>query len=89
MKYPKNITLRKLNTLPEAPYPQQDKYPDGSERTGLMWEHTLPKVGEAFYVMASKMWPTFHTSFIEEILSETSEKITFRTLNSTYELEIK
>ena len=86
---PKNITLRKLNTLEDAEYPQREKYPDGTERTGLMWDFTKPKVGVIFRVMSSKMWSSFHTSEVKEIMSETPEKIVFKTLNSTYELEIK
>lgn len=89
MTYPKNIVLTKLNTLPEAEYPQPDKYPDGTERTGLMWEHTIPVVGSNFLVMESKLWSSFHTSLITEILSQTEKEIVFKTLNSTYKLTIK
>lgn len=88
MSYPKNIVLTKLNTLPEAEYPQPEKYPDGTERSGLMWEHTLPTVGKPFYVLTSKMWDSLRTSPITEILSQTEEEVVFKTLNSTYKLSI-
>lgn len=88
-KYPKNIVLRKINTLEDAEYPQAEKYPEGTERTGFMWEYTVPKIGTQFRVMQSKLWASFYTSEITEILSETPEKIVFKTLNSTYELQIR
>lgn len=36
MNYPVNITLRKITTLEDAVIPQREKYPNGTERHGLM-----------------------------------------------------
>jgi hypothetical protein len=86
---PQKITLRKLNTLENALYPQREKYPDGTERKGLMWDFSKPRIGMPFSVKSSKMFSTFHTSTVLEIVSETKDKIIFKTLNSTYELTIE
>lgn len=88
MNYPVNITLRKLNTLEDAIVQQKEKYPDGTERIGLMWEHSYPEVGEQFLVLASKLRPTFITSKITEIIKANENEIMFKTLNSTYVIEI-
>lgn len=86
MDYPVNIVLKKLNTLEDAEYPQKEKYPDGYEKLGLMWEHNKPKVGEPFLVLTAKTCPTFHTSTVIEILEEKDNSIIFKTLNSMYQL---
>lgn len=87
--FPKKIILQKINTLEDAEYPQKEKYPDGTQRKGLMWEFSKPKVGEAFLVLVSKMSPIFHTSIVQEIINETDKEIKFKTLNSTYLLKIE
>ena len=87
--YPKNITLIKLNTLEEAEYPQRERYPNGTERTGLMWEFSEPKVGERFCVLAGKLSLTFRTSPVQEILSKTDNSIVFKTINSIYKITWK
>ena len=88
MKYPLNITLRKINTLDDAVVPQREKYPDGTERMGLMWDFSYPTVGHSFLVLAGKLHPVFQTSRVTEIIEETDERIVFKTRNSTYEIEI-
>lgn len=87
--YPKNITLTKLNTLDEAEFPQREKYPDGSERTGLMWEFSEPRIGKCFYVLEGKLNPTFRTSLVQEILFKTDNSIVFKTINSIYKITWK
>lgn len=86
MNYPKEITLIKINTREDAEQPQKEKYPDGTERNGLMWEFSKPKVGESFMVLISKLLPTFITSPVTEILEKTEKQIIFKTINSTYRL---
>lgn len=87
--YPKNIRLYKVETLEDAEYPQEEKYPSGTVlKIGLMWEHTLPKIGEVFEVFAGKLYPTFHTSTVVDIsmLDLVDGVIAFKTLNSKYEV---
>lgn len=85
MNYPINIELYKEQTREDAEYPQEDKYNSNTIlKTGLMWEHTKPKVGERFHVHQSKLWFNFVTSDVEEILEETKHAIKFKTLNSVY-----
>jgi len=90
-EYPKYITLIKLKTLKGAKHPQEEKYPsDGSTvRDGLMWEFSLPKVGESFAILLSKMNASFITSEIKEIEKVNDNLIILTTLNSKYKLEIK
>lgn len=90
MNYPVNILLSKINTREDAEHPQKEKYPNGTERRGLMWEHTLPKIGEPFMVAESKLYAHFMTSPVEDLLSfDTIENtIEFRTVNSEYRLTI-
>lgn len=86
-QYPKNIKLFKVSTREDAEYPQEEKYNSGTVlKAGYMWEHTLPKVGEQFNVMAGKLYPNFHTSTIVEIESKKEGVIAFKTLNSRYEV---
>lgn len=85
---PDRIILRKLSTRDDAESPQKEKYPDGTERKGFMWDFSKPKVGSRFYVLIDKLTPYFITSPVEEILEEREDKIVFKTLNSTYEIEI-
>ena len=87
--YPKNITLVKENTLDDAEYPQRETYPDGYEKKGLMWEHTLPMVGKPFLVMYSKIVPIFSTSRVMAITEVTDSYIRFRTRNSNYKILIE
>lgn len=87
-KYPINITLTKLKTLELAEYPQEEKYPSGISYSGLMWEFSLPKVGERFSVKESKMWSKFNTSIVKHIENIDDKTIILTTLNSKYKLEI-
>lgn len=89
--YPVNIKLTKLKTLEDAKYPQEEKYPsDGSTvREGLMWEFSLPKHGQSFNVMQSKMYPSFRTSIVFEIEEIDKNIMILTTMNSKYKLEIK
>lgn len=88
MEYPVNIELYKIETLENAEYPQEEKYPSGTVlKTGFMWEHTKPKVGEDFYIYQSKLYSNFRTSIITEIIEETNEYIIFKTLNSKYKVK--
>ena len=89
MKYPVKVTLRKIHTLEDAEYPQREKYPDGTERQGLMWEFSRPHVGLPFTVLKSKLLPTFRTSTVTEILEVMDHRIVFKTFNSTYALLIE
>lgn len=86
MKYPVQITLRKLSILEDAEFPQKEKYPEGTERHGLMWEFSRPQVGEPFTVLAGKLRPTFRTSPVTEIVEVSKFRIVFKTYNSKYEL---
>lgn len=89
MEYPKKIDLVKVITLENAEYPQREKYPNKTTvSTGLMFEHTLPKIGEPFFVMGSKLYPIFHTSQVKEI-QDTSFGYVLTTLNSIYKIVIK
>lgn len=88
-KYPVNISLTKLETRPDAEYPQEEKYPSNSTvKTGLMWEFSLPKVGEPFAVKESKMWSKYNTSTIEKIDVIDENTMLLTTLNSVYKLKI-
>ena len=84
--YPKNISLTKLNTLPNALQPQREKYSNGTVREGLMWKHSVPKIGEHFFVLIDKLNASFMTSQVVEILHDTPEEVIFKTYNSTYRL---
>lgn len=86
MKFPLNVTLTKLNTRDDAYIPQRDKYPDGYAKIGLMWEHSVPKVGESFVLYYDKLTSIFHTSLVQEITSELPGEIVFKTMNSTYKI---
>lgn len=65
------------------------KYPDGHPRhikVGFTYEGLMPRpvaVGESFYVNPPNK-SHFHTSVVQEILSEN----TFKTMNSIYKWEI-
>lgn len=85
MNYPRNYALYKESTLPDAEIPQEERFPSNTIiKEGLMWEHTLPKVGERFPVLYNKLNFSFITSKVVEILEETDHAIKFKTLNSTY-----
>ena len=85
-----NIELLKLETLKDAPIPQEGKYPSGTVlATGHMWDYSRPDVGEVFFIYSDKKTPFFKTSLVEEILEDTKEHIKFRTLNSVYKIIIK
>jgi len=89
MNYPVNITLTKLKTLKDAPYPQEDKYPSQSTVIkGLMFEHTIPEIGRSFSVHISKLAFIFHTSIITRIKKVSDNEMILTTLNSKYKLEI-
>lgn len=51
---------------------------EGYTKTGLILE--TPKIGESFYI------GSLGTSVVTEIVKEEGNKVTFKTLNSTYEL---
>lgn len=88
-EYPKNIQLFKVETREDAEVDQELKYPSGTIiKEGLMWEHTLPKVGDQFYVYVGKLYPSFHTSTVVEINSVDMNKgvVAFKTKNSKYEI---
>ena len=87
--YPKKIKLTKLETLKDALYPQEIKYP--SKKTiieGYMWEYSLPKLNEAFLVFESKRIMIFHTSLLKNIEKIDENTMILTTLNSKYELKI-
>ncbi len=85
---PKKIKLTKLYTRTDAEFPQKEKYPDNTIIEGLMWsEFSKPKVGQVFRVLKSKLYASFQTSIVTEIVEETEDKIIFKTLNSVYELQ--
>lgn len=87
MEYPKNIRLLKLETLPDALYPQEDKYASGQVISqGLMWEWSKPEVGEGFQVHIGKLNPIFRTSTVVEIINDDKIGIEFKTLNSRYKI---
>lgn len=88
-KYPKNISLHKLSTLKDAFIPQEEKYPSGMEMgKGHMWSHTVPKVGDHFFLHSDKINANFRTSPVNKIIEKTSDHIIFETWNSTYKIEI-
>lgn len=85
----KNIELYKEETLKDARYPQEEKYPSKTVLAiGHMWPWTIPKVGKVFHVMYSKLIPKLHTSVVTEIISETEEEIKIKTQNSIYTIKI-
>ena len=67
MKYPLKALLVKINTKEDALYPQPDRYPDGFNLTGYVWEFNFPTVNNAFYLQRSKLNCVFHTSVIQNI----------------------
>lgn len=87
--YPIPYDLIKLNTLDNAEFPQAQKYPDGTLRSGLLWEFNLPELNKQFYVHTSKLNIIFKTSLIQEFISITDKYIIFKTVNSTYKIEFK
>lgn len=80
------VTLTKINILEEAQYPQKEKYPDGMEVQGYMYQFSKPKVGERYTLLKSKVWPIFVTSEVTEVIKDTLGEIVFKTLNSTYKI---
>ena len=89
IKYPFNIELYKVKTLEEAKFPQELKYPSNTVvAKGLMWLHTLPKIGKRFFVMESKLYPSFITSIVKE-LTTFDNYIEIITTNSKYHIKMK
>jgi hypothetical protein len=87
VNYPLNIELYKVKTLEEATTPQELKYPsDKVIAKGLMWMHTLPKIGEPFFVMENKLSPIFHTSAVKK-LTYFDDYIEVITINSKYHIK--
>lgn len=87
-EYPVNIELFKISTKSDAEIPQEIKYPSGNIISkGFMFEHTLPKKHEVFYVLSSKIHPIFRTSKVLKI-GDKGSKILIETLNSNYEIRI-
>lgn len=85
----KNIELFKEETRKDAQIPQEEKYPSKTVLSiGVMWDWTIPVVGEAFHVMYDKTTPKFHTSIVTEIISESEEAIKIKTRNSIYTIKI-
>lgn len=76
--------LTKVNELEGALYPNNRDV--GEITVGDFIE--LPKVDCGFVIMNS-LTRGLRTSCVREIVSETEEKIVFKTLNSLYELEYK
>lgn len=88
-QYPKNITLTKLETLSDAEYPQEERYPSNSTvKHGLMWKFSLPKHGQSFSVLRSKLYPSFRTSIVFGIEKIDKNTMILTTMNSKYKLEI-
>ena len=89
MNYPVNITLTKLKTLKDAPYPQEKRFPSGSTViNGIMFEHTTPEIGKGFNVHTSKLFSHFHTSVVTGIEKINENELILTTLNSQYKLKI-
>ena len=84
----KKINLIKLETLANAEYPQEDKYPSGNIISkGLMFPYSLPKVGEPFMVYHAKLKPVFRTSLVQSI-EKIEDGYIITTINSKYKIEI-
>ena len=84
----KKINLIKLETLPNAEYPQEDKYSSGEiVKKGLMFPHSIPKVGECFYVHKLQLGSMFRTSLVQSV-EEIEDGYIITTINSKYKIEI-
>lgn len=89
MEYPKSICLTKVASLVDYVPQEFQRYPNGFEILGFMWEHTLPKEGSPFYLYSDKKTPFFRTSVVTEIMESNNQHIVFKTLNSIYEITWK
>ena len=84
----KKINLIKLETLSNAEYPQEDKYPSGEiVKKGLMFPYSLPKVNECFHVYHGKLQPVYRTSLVQSV-EKIEDGYIITTLNSKYKIEI-
>lgn len=79
----KGILVKKSDDVFEGKHP--NAIDEGYTFQGFFKEK--PTVGLIFEMQSIQRW--FHTSVVNEILSETENKILFTTNNSTYELTIK
>ena len=82
------INLIKLETLSDAENPQEDKYPSGKTvATGLMWDFSKPRIDEPFFVLKSKLNPSFKTSIVKSI-DKVEDGYIITTINSKYKIQI-
>ncbi len=85
------IRLTKLNTLDDAKYPQKEKYPDNTIKSGLCLPGMLkPIVGKSYWVIydePKKLGKVFKTSGVKEIVEENQNFSIFKTSNSLYKVE--
>lgn len=86
-KFPFFVNLFKIKTREDTEYPQEEKYPSGETiRAGYVFEHTVPKVGEPFYLWENRTFPSVRTSIVESVDKDKDGNIIFTTLNSKYKL---
>jgi hypothetical protein len=79
------VTLTKLETLENADFPQEDKYPSKTTvKEGFIDEENMPQIGKTFYMEIDK--GIFHTSTIKDIEELDDHTMILTTLNSKYRL---
>ena len=81
------IKLTKLGIVDEPHIEEAMQYvKEGEER--VLITSSKPTVEQALYASYENRFRFFNTSVVKEIVSETDNKIVFKTMNSIYEYEI-
>jgi hypothetical protein len=82
------VKLTKLETLEEAEFPQEDKYPSKTTvKEGFMAAEHMPQIGEAAYIQDELGRIKFHTSTVRDIEEVDNHTMILTTLNSKYRLD--
>ncbi len=97
---PYNATLTKIGIVTDSSNHQLEKYPFGTTFKGLVWSFNYPRVKERFKLHKSKLYPSFITSEVREVVEAKDVMITDKdgikhsiiliitTENSIYKLEL-
>ena len=84
----RKVKLIKLETLSDAPYPQEEKYPSFTTvKEGYIPEDYVPVLGDVYYIFSQHSFPIFHTSTIKAIVDVQPNVKVITTLNSRYRIE--
>lgn len=84
----KKAILTKLETLPNAEHPQEEKYPSGKTiRTGILVSG-LPTIGDSFTILKEDNTGFFQISIVKNIEKINENTMILTTLNSKYKLEL-